>query len=245
VLLASSAILVLAAIALSFSTWSMSDTVAGLRKRVLAMVQLADTMALHPEELLPRSTSQHGTPGEADGLAGHVRKPSRSQGRFVIEALNSGERVEVVLDLASGDMEESSYREVRRLMRCRRTGAETPIDPRLVELLFRLSQRTNQRIQLISGYRAPAYAAPMSYHTRGMAADIRIPGMTALMVRDLARAMGVRGIGYYPRSQFVHVDLRDEPFFWTDLGTGEGGSNPELEGEGLEHGAGAGLVLDP
>ena len=40
-------------------------------------------------------------------------------------------------------------------------------------------------------------------------------------------------------------DLRDEPFFWTDLGTGEGGSNPELEGEGLEHGAGAGLVLDP
>jgi hypothetical protein len=64
VLLASSAILVLAAIALSFSTWSMSDTVAGLRKRVLAMVQLADTMALHPEELLPRSTSQHGTPGE-------------------------------------------------------------------------------------------------------------------------------------------------------------------------------------
>jgi uncharacterized protein YcbK (DUF882 family) len=245
VLLAFSAILVLSAIALSFSTWSMSDTVASLRNRVLAMVQAADTTALHTEDLRPRSTAQDGTPGQFDGLAAHLRKPNRSQGRFVLEASNSGERVEVVLDLASGDMEEGSYRAVRRLMRCRRTGAETPIDPRLVEMLFKLSQRTNQRVQLISGYRAPAFAAPNSYHTRGMAADIRIPGMTALMVRDLARAMGVRGIGYYPRSQFVHVDLRDEPFFWTDLGTGEGGPDPELEGGGLEHGAGAGLVLDP
>jgi uncharacterized protein YcbK (DUF882 family) len=245
VLLACSAVLVLAAVALSFSTWSMSGTVAGLRNRVLAMVQVADTMALHTEELRPLSTSQDGTPGLTAGWAGHVRKPSRSQGRFVLEAANGGERLEVVLDLASGDMEEGSYRAVRRFMRCRRTGAETPIDPRLVELLFRLSQRTNQKIQLISGYRAPAFAAPLSYHTRGMAADIRIPGMTALMVRDLARAMGVRGIGYYPRSQFVHVDLRDESFFWTDLGTGEGGPDPELEGGGQEHGVGVGLVLDP
>jgi uncharacterized protein YcbK (DUF882 family) len=245
VLLASLAALVLFALALSFSTWSMRDTVASLRARVVAMVELADAVALHPEGLLSPSTAPNGKPVQSDGLARPIRKPSRSQGRFVIEGPINGERVEVILDLASGDMEESSYRAVRRLMRCRRTGAETPIDPRLIELLFRLSQRTNQKIQIISGYRAPAFAAPMSYHTRGMAADIRIPGMTSLMVRDLARAMGVRGIGYYPRSQFVHVDLRDEPFFWTDLGAGEGGSDPELEGGGLEHGVGAGLVLDP
>ncbi len=49
------------------------------------------------------------------------------------------------------------------------------------------------------------------------------------MVRDLARAAGVRGIGYYPRSQFVHVDLRDEPYYWTDLGTGQDDEGTEVE----------------
>jgi uncharacterized protein YcbK (DUF882 family) len=239
-LLAASAILILVAIGLSFSTWSMKSTISGLKNRVMAMMQLADNMAMTPEGI-----AQADMFGGNGGLATHVRKPSGGQGRFTIEAANTGEEVEVVLDLASGDMDEAAYRAVRHLMRCRRTGAEAPIDPRLVELLFKISQRTGQKIVLISGYRTPAFAAPASYHVRGMAADIRIPGMTALMVRDLARAMGVHGIGYYPRSQFVHVDMRDEPFFWTDLGAGEGGGEQEFEGGKAEPGDKSGLVTDP
>jgi uncharacterized protein YcbK (DUF882 family) len=115
-------------------------------------------------------------------------------------------------------------------MRCLRTGAETPLDPRLIELLYRISQRTHQKIVLVSGFRAPMFSlAALSYHTRGMAADIRIPGMTPLMVRDLAQSMGVRGIGYYPVSEFVHVDVRDERQYWTDYG------NDRRDGEGTEH----------
>jgi uncharacterized protein YcbK (DUF882 family) len=115
-------------------------------------------------------------------------------------------------------------------MRCLRTGAETPLDPRLVEVLYRIAQRTHQKIELVSGFRAPMFSlAQLSYHTRGMAADIRVPGMTPLMVRDLARAMGIKGIGYYPVSQFVHVDVRDEPQEWTDYGVNR------QDADGTEH----------
>ena len=104
-------------------------------------------------------------------------------------------------------------------MRCLRTTAETPIDPRLIDLLYRIAQRTHQKIMLVSGFRAPMFSlATLSYHTRGMAADIRIPGMTPLMARDLAESMGVHGLGYYPVSGFIHVDVRDDNSRWTDYG---------------------------
>ena len=83
--------------------------------------------------------------------------------------------------------------------------------------------------------------ATLSYHTRGMAADIRIPGMTPLMARDLAESMGVHGLGYYPVSGFIHVDVRDDNSRWTDYGQnrqdgeGEGTHGPET-GERVEVG---------
>jgi len=239
-LLAVVGLLLFVAIVLSFSTWSMNGTIHGLKNRVMAMMQLADGVAMDT-----KASVQAGVTGEGGGAAVRIHKPSGAQGRFLIEAANGNEQVEVVFDLGSGDLEEASYRAVKRLMRCRRTGTEAPIDPRLIELLWNFSQRTGQKIVLVSGFRTPAFAAPSSYHIRGMAADIRIPGMTALMVRDLARAMGVRGIGYYPRSQFVHVDMRDEPFFWTDLGPGEGGVDPEYEGGKAEPGMGDQVIPDP
>ena len=239
-LLAALSTLLVVAVVMSFSTWSMNGTIHGLKVRVLAMMQLADGVAMGPQGI-----AQAGMFGAGSEPTVHVHNPNGGQGRFTIEAANDNEQVEVVLDLASGDMDEVSYRAVRRLMRCRRTGTEAPIDPRLIELLWNLSQRTGQKIVLISGFRTPAFATPGSYHVRGMAADIRIPGMTALMVRDLARAMGVHGIGYYPRSQFVHVDMRDEPFFWTDLGPSEAGAETEYEGGKAEPSMNGRLIAEP
>ena len=223
-LLAGLALLIIVSAGLSFSTWTMSGTIHGLKNRVMAMMQLADDMAISPEEGAP-----------AVGL-GSSRSPalhphSGAQGRFLIEAPNTGEQIEVAFDLGTGEMDAAMYRSIRHLFRCRRTGTEAPIDPRLIEMLYKLSKRTGEKIILISGFRTPPFAAPNSYHIRGMAADIRIPGMTPLMVRDLARSMGVHGIGYYPRSQFVHVDLREEPYYWTDLGDSGDGESVEPEGD--------------
>jgi uncharacterized protein YcbK (DUF882 family) len=219
-------VLVLATITLVFGSWHLNGALERLDGRVRAMVQAADTVALHP---LPGALIEGGANvDDVDGA--HAARPTGAKGRFVLESVNTGEQVVVKLDLSSGEVEKDSYRALRHLMRCLRTGAETPMDPRLIELLYRIAQRTRQKIEIVSGFRAPMFSlATLSYHTRGMAADIRIPGMTPLMVRDLAQAMGVKGIGYYPVSQFVHVDVRDEPQQWTDFGVNR------QDAEGGEH----------
>jgi len=196
-------------------SWHMNGALQRLEGRVQQMVQAADAVALRPGA----GNDDGKGDGAGDGRGAPIARPMGAEGHFVLESVNTGETVDVRLDLASGEVEATSYRALRHLMRCLRTGAETPMDPRLIELLYRIAQRTGQKIELVSGFRAPMFSlATLSYHTRGMAADIRVPGMTPLMVRDLARAMGVKGIGYYPVSQFVHVDVRDEPQEWTDYG---------------------------
>ncbi|HVZ73395.1 MAG TPA: DUF882 domain-containing protein [Polyangia bacterium] len=220
-------LLIVTTAALLAGSWRLNGSVNKLEGRVHEMVVAAETVAMHPTS----GTDEAGLDG-AGGPA--ARRPTGEKGSFVIESVNTGEHVDVRLDLASGEVEAGSYRALRHLMRCLRTGAETPFDPRLIELLYRIAKRTHQKIELVSGFRAPMYSlAQLSYHTRGMAADIRIPGMTPLMVRDLARSMGVKGIGYYPVSQFVHVDVRDEPQEWTDYGENR------WDSETAEHGASA------
>lgn len=220
------------AVVASLTSLRLGGLVSELRRRVGAMVHAAADLADRPT---PTATGASLGPavGGVHKLAGEVR-------RFVIESVNSGESIEVAIDLATGEVEGESYRKLRHLMRCRRTGAETPIDPRLVEMLYRISERTGQRIGLVSGFRAPMYStADLSYHTRGMAADVRIAGMTPLMVRDLVTALGARGVGYYPVSQFVHVDVRDERYAWTDYGHDRG------DDEGSAHGSDPALAGSP
>lgn len=224
------AVLVVATVILACGSWKLNGALGALERRVHAMVQAADSVALAPA----------GTPASGGALpAGSARAPSGPIGHFTVEVVNNGETMDVGVNLATGELDAETYRRLRHLMRCQRTGAETPIDPRLLDLLYRISQRTHQKIQLVSGFRAPMFSlATLSYHTRGMAADIRIPGMTPLMVRDLAESMGVGGIGYYPVSGFVHVDVRDERSRWTDYG------HNRQDGEGTEHGPEHGESFD-
>jgi uncharacterized protein YcbK (DUF882 family) len=49
--------------------------------------------------------------------------------------------------------------------------------------------------------------AQQSQHMRGMAIDIRVPGRSLVKVHRAALALGLGGVGYYPRSDFVHVDV--------------------------------------
>jgi uncharacterized protein YcbK (DUF882 family) len=72
-------------------------------------------------------------------------------------------------------------------------------------------------VQVISGYRSPASNAALnarssgvatrSLHMQGMAMDIRVPGVELGQVRKAALALGRGGVGYYPQSHFVHVDV--------------------------------------
>jgi uncharacterized protein YcbK (DUF882 family) len=222
--------LAIATIALACGSWKLNGALAGLERRMFAMVSAADSVALGAEDARGARDAS-GRAAGAGGPAGGVHAPIGGLGRFVIQSANTGEELEVKVNLATGEVEAEGYRRLRHLMRCLRTTAETPVDPRLIDLLYRIAQRTGQKIVLVSGFRAPMFSlATLSYHTRGMAADIRIPGMTPLMVRDMVMAMGVRGIGYYPVSGFVHVDVRDQFTTWTDYG------RDRMDGEGAEHG---------
>ena len=108
---------------------------------------------------------------------------------------------------------------IDRILRDHRTGDVREIDVRLLDLLHALSLRTGARgpYHVISGYRSPRTNASLrtqgrgvaerSLHLVGMAIDIRVPG---LALRDLYRAavsLKGGGVGIYPSSDFVHVDV--------------------------------------
>jgi uncharacterized protein YcbK (DUF882 family) len=92
------------------------------------------------------------------------------------------------------------------------------IDPRLLDLLHRihLALDTSQPFNLISGYRSPATNALLasqsegvshhSLHMQGMASDINLQGRSLELLQTVALAMRGGGVGYYSRSDFVHVD---------------------------------------
>jgi len=221
--------LVAATVILAFGSWKLSGSLGALQRRVRAMVQAADSVALAPGA--DARAGQTSAELAAAASTRVVQTVGARFGKFIVQSVNTGEEIEVSLNLDTGEVDAVGYARLRHLMRCQRTTAETPIDPRLIDLLYRITQRTHQKIQLVSGFRAPMFSlATLSYHTRGMAADIRIPGMTPLMARDLAESMGVHGLGYYPVSGFIHVDVRDDFTRWTDYGQNR------QDGEGTEHG---------
>jgi len=107
---------------------------------------------------------------------------------------------------------------VEHLFRDYRTGETHPIDPELLELLRTLQDRlgSSGAVHVLSAYRSPATnrakrlagraVARRSFHLVGQAVDFFLPGCELADVRDAALDLGVGGVGYYPRSGFVHVD---------------------------------------
>ena len=103
-----------------------------------------------------------------------------------------------------------------------RTGKEP--HPRLIRLLAQVSDHFGGRqVDVISGYRKPGgYTKDTSRHVAGQAIDFRIPGVPLTELRDYCSKLDHVGVGYYPRSQFVHMDVRVTAARWTDYsGPGE------------------------
>lgn len=110
-----------------------------------------------------------------------------------------------------------AFADVNHLMRCRVTGHEVDMDPKLIAILSQLSTIYGRTLQLISGHRAPHAngTSETSQHTLGRAADIRIPGVSIGELKKVAIKLGARGVGLYPEKGFVHVDVRDKNrYFW-------------------------------
>ena len=107
---------------------------------------------------------------------------------------------------------------INYIFRDHRNNKIQPLDTRLLDLIHSLGKRieTNQPFHIISGYRSPETnallrkqgrgAAKQSYHMLGKAVDIRIPDCSLSNLRDTALKLERGGVGYYPRSDFIHID---------------------------------------
>jgi uncharacterized protein YcbK (DUF882 family) len=100
-----------------------------------------------------------------------------------------------------------------------RTGDETAIDPQLFDLLYDIKQRLGHAdgtFQIISGYRSPRTNAMLrrtssgvarrSLHMTGQAIDVRLTETPTRNIRDAALTLSRGGVGFYSRSDFVHLD---------------------------------------
>jgi uncharacterized protein YcbK (DUF882 family) len=117
----------------------------------------------------------------------------------------------------NGSYNPEELERVNYILRDFRANEIKPIDPTLLDLLTRIQHRlgTAESFQVISGYRSLTNAmlhsngegvAVHSLHIDGKAIDICVPGRSLAQVRGAALAQKSGGVGYYPRTGFVHVD---------------------------------------
>jgi uncharacterized protein YcbK (DUF882 family) len=137
---------------------------------------------------------------------------------LAFDNLHTGERLAVDY-WVDGRYVPDALSAVNRVLRDFRTGDVHPIDPGLLDLLGALRAKldTGVALQVISGYRSPVTNARLheassgvatkSLHMQGQAIDIRIAGRPLDSVRRAALSLRRGGVGYYPKSNFVHVDV--------------------------------------
>jgi uncharacterized protein YcbK (DUF882 family) len=119
---------------------------------------------------------------------------------------------------SNGKLIHRAVNRISYIMRDYRTGEVKPVDPNLLDLLHRIVMQEKPRspLSIISGYRSPrtnaalrkvtAGVASNSLHMEGRAIDIRIPGYQTTALRQIAINLQCGGVGYYPDSDFVHLD---------------------------------------
>lgn len=108
---------------------------------------------------------------------------------------------------------------INELMRDHRAEQVHDMSTTLLDTLhdLRANIGADQPFQLLSGYRSPQTNAMLrskrtgvakrSYHMQGLAADIRLQGFKLSALRKQALALKTGGVGYYPKSGFIHVDV--------------------------------------
>jgi uncharacterized protein YcbK (DUF882 family) len=197
------------------------------RRRFLAWGALVSGMSLIPQSAVasrsifqpPSKPLQKPIPPDT--------QPSRS---FFQPVINPPEKVVALYNTHTGESVNAVYwfrgqylpetmSAVDRVLRDHRTDEIKPIDPQLLDLLHAISEELecSHPFYVISAYRSPTTnaflrfmsrrVAEHSLHMDGKAVDLRIPGWASHTVRRVAMELRMGGVGYYRRSDFVHVDV--------------------------------------
>ncbi len=120
---------------------------------------------------------------------------------------------------SDGKYQDDGIEEINWILRDHRAGIASPIDPKLLDLLYQLQTKVEHQgeFHVISGYRSPATndmlnkrssgVAKRSYHMQGKAIDVRMPGFDSRQLHKAAISLKGGGVGYYSSSNFVHLDV--------------------------------------
>jgi uncharacterized protein YcbK (DUF882 family) len=156
------------------------------------------------------------------------------QFRLRLHHLHTGENIDIVYRIGNTYLPDAMAR-LNHFLRDHRTNDEGRYDPREFDLLHNILAklgRPNSEIDIVCGYRTPQSnnylrtrgpntgVAQNSQHVQSKAIDIRIPGVATTTLRDTALSLGLGGVGYYPVSQFVHVDVGPVRR-WSYFGSGD------------------------
>ncbi len=175
---------------------------------------------------LQASTTKPGTtkPGKV-AKAPKAPKPPKNP-PVVLFTVNHKETFPLRMRDAQGKAIKGNQRRFDRFLRCHHTEKKHSMNPRLMKLLYQTGRHwPGKRLEVVSGYRSPKVAKnPHSPHMKGLACDFRVEGVKTTELRDYLRQHFEKvGVGYYPNSTFVHLDVRKEKSaFWIDYsGPGE------------------------
>lgn len=116
-----------------------------------------------------------------------------------------------------------AFTQINTVLRDFRTDQVYPMDPRVIDIMYTVHRMTGEQrpFEIISGYRSPktntmlrgrsknSGVAKKSLHMEGRAIDLRMEGFSTKRLRDLAKAVQAGGVGYYRKSNFIHIDCGD------------------------------------
>jgi uncharacterized protein YcbK (DUF882 family) len=130
---------------------------------------------------------------------------------------HTGESLSAVY-FKDGSYQQTALERFNHLLRDFRTGDVHPIAPAVLDILVELQVLANRSgpYEVISAYRSPqtnsglrnrsSGVAEHSLHMEGRAIDVRLAGFSTRKLQELALQMGRGGVGFYPKSDFVHLD---------------------------------------
>ncbi len=146
-----------------------------------------------------------------------LSRTQRAERTLALYNIHTGETLRR-LYWADGSYLPDALTAINNLLRDHRTGEIKPIDPNLLDQLHAVAGQLDVRepFHIVSGYRSPRTnemlrrgghrIAKKSYHLKGRAVDVRLPGVGHDDLRRVARDLHGGGVGYYPDSGFVHLD---------------------------------------
>jgi uncharacterized protein YcbK (DUF882 family) len=169
------------------------------------------------EEVVPGVMPEEASSGTASGELPNDGKPYSLR----MSNLHTGENLDVVYRVGNVYIPEA-LEKLNYFLRDHNTQDVVHYEPKEFDVLHAMMSRLGRPdglIDIVCGYRTPETNAALrrnsprtgvaehSQHMEGHAIDIRVPGVSTTALRNAALSLRAGGVGYYPVSQFVHVDV--------------------------------------